>query len=113
MYVICLSFYGEDVKKPDSVQETLKMCDKVFFPNIHVLLKIACTIPVSSNPCERSNSALRRLHHYTRTSKTEDRLTNLALLHIHREAAIDYEEAIDVFAKKHPRRMELDSIIKD
>ena len=89
------------------------MCDKNFFPNIHTLLRIACTIPVSSNPCERSNSALRRLHHYTRTSMSENRLTNLALIHIHREVQINYEQAIDVFAKKHPRRMELESLMKD
>ena len=113
MKLFYFRFYAKGAKKPDCVQQTLKMCDAVFFPNIHALLRIACTIPVSSNPCERSNSALRRLHHYTRTSMSENRLTNLAIIHTHRDVEIDYEEAIDVFAKRHPRRMELDSIIKD
>ena len=29
-------------------------CDSRFFPNVHILLKIACTIPVSSNPWRRA-----------------------------------------------------------
>ena len=43
----------------------------------------------------------------------EERLTNLALLHIHYDAKIDLEEVVDLFVKKHPRRMELDSILKE
>ena len=35
---------------PDTCASALKECDKIMFPNIHTLLKIACTIPVSS--CE-------------------------------------------------------------
>ena len=104
---------NDDLPKPDTVLDTLKECDSRFFPNVHTLLKIACTIPVSSNPCERSNSALRRLHHYTTTTMGEERLTNLALLHIHYDAKIDLEEVVDLFVKKHPRRMELDSILKE
>ena len=44
---------------------------------------------------------------------TENRLTNLALLHIHSDIEINYQEAIDVFAKKHPRRMELENLMQD
>ena len=32
------------------------------FPNVSVLLKIACSLPVFSCDCERSASVLRRLH---------------------------------------------------
>lgn len=44
---------------PDTCASALKQCDKIMFPNIHTLLKIACTIPVSSCECERGGSTLR------------------------------------------------------
>ena len=106
-------FSKDDSEKPETVRDALKLCDIRFFPNINALLRLACTIPVSSNPCERSNSALRRLHHYTRTTMGEERLTNLALLHIHYDVKIDLDDVTELFIKKHPRRMELDSILKE
>lgn len=43
-------------------------CDPTIFPNISVLLQIACTLPVTSCECERSASALRRLNKYMQAS---------------------------------------------
>ena len=43
----------------------------------------------------------------------EERLTNLALLHIYYDVKIDLDDVTDLFIKKHPRRMELDSILKE
>ena len=43
----------------------------------------------------------------------EERLTNLALLHIHYDVKIDLDDVTELFIKKHPRRMELDSILKE
>ena len=42
--------------KPSSAGEAIKECDKDMFPNIFVLLHIACTIPVTFCECERSAS---------------------------------------------------------
>ena len=53
------------------------------YPNLYVLLKICCTIPATSCECERSASALRRLHTFNRASMTQERLSSLALMHIH------------------------------
>ena len=33
--------------KPSTLQKTLQECSKDYFPNIHVLLRIACTLPCS------------------------------------------------------------------
>ena len=41
-----------------------------------------------------------------------DRQANLALIHIHYEQKIDLNEVVDTFAKLHPRRLQLQSIIK-
>ena len=47
--------------RPDTLAKTMKECDQQRFPNLIVLLRIACTLPVTSCECERSASALRRL----------------------------------------------------
>ena len=47
----------EDVPKSQrgsTLAIAIKECDEDSFPNIFVLLKIACTLPVTSCECERS-----------------------------------------------------------
>ena len=99
--------------KPSSCANTIKECDKIFFPNIFTLLKIACTIPVTSCECERNASSLRRLHTFIHTSMTEERLTDLALMHIHYEHKIDLDRVVDMFAEIHPRRLQFSSLLLD
>ena len=98
--------------RPDTLGKAMKECDQQRFPNLHVLLRIACTLPVTSRECERSASALRRLMNYMRLSMGAERQANLALIHIHYEQKIDLDEVVDIFAKLHPRRLQLQSIIK-
>ncbi|XP_006812758.1 52 kDa repressor of the inhibitor of the protein kinase-like [Saccoglossus kowalevskii] len=69
------------------------------------------TIPVTSCECERSFSALRRLNTYNRSCMGQERLTSLALLHIHYDKEIDIDCVVDTFAKLHPRRMGLQSVL--
>ena len=38
------------------------------------------------------------------------RLSNLALLHIHYDAPVDLDKVVDIYAKLHPRRLELNSV---
>ena len=42
----------------------------------------------------------------------QDRLTSLALMHIHYDKNIILEEAVDNFAKMHPRKLEFQCILK-
>ena len=35
----------------------------------------------------------------------QDRLTGLALMHIHYTTQIDLDDVINIFARQHPRRM--------
>ena len=99
--------------RPSSPAQSIKDCDQDLYPNIYILLQIACTVPVSSCECERSASALRRLDTYMRASMGKSRLSSLALLHIHYDMPIDLDEVVHVvrYAQLHPRRMELNSLI--
>ena len=45
-------------ERPASPATSIKDCDQAMFPNISVLLQLACTIPVISCECERSASVL-------------------------------------------------------
>ena len=97
--------------RPASPAEAIKECDCVLPPNIRVLLQIACTIPVTSCECERSASVLRLLNNYMRASMGQSRLSYLALLHIHYDTLVDLDVVVDCYARLHPRRLALDSLL--
>ena len=98
-------------ERPSTPSGALKECNPTYFPNIGTLLKLICTLPVTSCECERSASTLRRLHTYLRASMSQQRLTSLALMHIHYDHNINFDEVVDIYAHLHPRRLELDSLI--
>lgn len=93
--------------RPDSCRRALLACDPSRFPNVAVLLRIACTLAVTSCECERSNSVLRRLNNYMRSTMDQQRLSALALMHIHYSFSIDVNEVVDRFCRLHPRKMEV------
>ena len=98
-------------KLPNSPSEAIKVCDAQLYPNIRILLQIACTLPVTSCECERSASVLRRLKNYMRATMGNERLANLALLHTHYDQHIDTERVIDIYAQMHSRRIELETLL--
>ena len=55
---------------------------KAAFPVLVRVLQISMTISVSSAKCERSFSTLKRIKTYLRSSMSEQRLTDLAVLSI-------------------------------
>ena len=89
----------------------IKNCDVILLPNVFTLLKIAYTLPVTSCECERSASTLRQLNTFMRSSMGEQQLSSLALIHTHYERLIDLDQAVELFAALHPRRVELGSML--
>jgi len=75
-----------DEVEPLKLNEVLKfMISRVMvssYPNSYTLYKIFYTLPVSSATAERSFSRLKLLKTYIRSTMTEDRLSNLAILSI-------------------------------
>ena len=95
---------------PSTFVEALKECDKDLYPNIFTLLQIGATLPVTSCQCERSASSLRRLHNYLRCSMTQERLSSLALMHIHYNFKVDLQKVVSIFANSNARKLELGSL---
>lgn len=57
--------------KPSNGIDALKLCSPMIFPNIHMLLKILCTLPVSTATPERMFSNLKRVKSYLRNTMKE------------------------------------------
>ena len=68
---------------PDTPTKCLVHAAESLFPNVHRLLRLVCTFPVTSCECECSVSVLRRLKSYLRSTMGQTRLTGLALLHVY------------------------------
>lgn len=56
---------------PKTGINALTECNKEIYPNIYLLLKILCTLPVSTTTPERMFSALKRVKTYLRNTMTE------------------------------------------
>ena len=83
-------------ERPSSLAQATKVCDPNYFPNVRLLLQIACTLPVTSCECEWNASVLRRLHNYMRASVGTEILSSLALLHVHYNTTVDLDEAVNI-----------------
>ena len=96
----------DDADLPTSAVQTLAVCDREFFPNIHTLIRILfSTLPITSAECECSFSTLRRLKTYLRSTMWSERESGLALMNINYHRDINIEEVINTFAQRQPRRL--------
>lgn len=87
-------------KIPINVMTALKVCQFYLFPNMHILLKILCTIPFTTATVERSFPTLRRLKTYIRNQYGNASLTGLALMTIHWNIKLNINEIVSNFMKK-------------
>ena len=79
---------------PTSLCETLDALNPVLYPSVDTILCIMLTMPVTSATTERSFSVLRRLKTYVRSTMNNDRLSSLALMHIHRDFSVDLDKVM-------------------
>ena len=77
-------------------------------PELSKALQILSVIPATSCSAERSFSSLRKLKTYLRSTMGQERLSNLALLHIEREyvdkVIEDMEDIINTFGERNGRQ---------
>jgi len=77
--------------RPSTLERALSVCDKNFFPNMHVLLKIACTLPVASCENERVNSTLANVKTGT---MGQEQLSSL-IMNVHNDMPISFDDIVD------------------
>ncbi len=58
---------------------------KDMLSSVHKLLRLMCTIPITSATSERTFSTMKRINTYLRSSMTEKCLNNCLLLNAHKE----------------------------
>ena len=102
--------HAQELNTPEKV---LAHTDYDYFPNIHTLLVIMATLPVTSCECERSISMLKLVKTALRSSMTENRLNDLAMLLYHRDIPVTAEEVVQEFVCRHPRRLLMENPFTD
>ncbi|XP_050547253.1 uncharacterized protein LOC126908954 [Daktulosphaira vitifoliae] len=78
------------------------------FPNISIELRILLTLPITTASAERSFSKLKIIKNYLRTSMTQNRLSDLAIISIERDLCenLDYNDIIEKFAEIKARKID-------
>lgn len=90
-------------QRPANALDTLTVCDSLCFPNIHTLLRLFATLPVTTASSERTFSTLRRLLTYLRSTMGQERLNGLTHLTANRDINIDIDSVINELSKKKRR----------
>jgi hypothetical protein len=97
----------KDVTSIQTVLEVMKE-KKLYktFSELHQLLKLYLTVPLSNATAERSFSALRRVKTYLRSSLTQEHLNHFLILNAHREILdrVDMEKIALSVMKVNERR---------
>ena len=98
---------------PYNFVQALAACDADSYRNIHCLLLIGCTLPITSAEAERTFSLLRRIKTYTRSSLTEEHFSDMAVIAMHYQERIPVEDILKAFIQQHPRRIFQKSVLED
>lgn len=91
---------------PATAKETLQSGFLGFYPNIQQMLSLYLTLPVTTCSCERSFSSLWRLKTWLRSTMGDERLSGLALMHVHQNnIAIDPKRVLHRWDASGHRRI--------
>jgi hypothetical protein len=105
---------------PMILVDVFQACSSLQFPNIHVLLYIALTLPITSYESEWSFSQLKLIKTTLRSTMSEGRLSGLSLMKINLQKCNEMTQSqtkmnklVDLYAQTHSRRMKLSFTIAD
>ncbi|GBO15985.1 hypothetical protein AVEN_19287-1 [Araneus ventricosus] len=90
------------VREPEATAESLKECDRAFFPTVEIL-QIFGTIPVTTSTAKKSFFCIKAAQDLF--TKQETGLQWLVLVIIHKDRKVNAEDMIDIFCKKKSRRL--------
>jgi len=97
--------YPTDQIGPSHLCETLELANKKLYPHLYCILKNYIAIPPSTTTAERSFSVLKRVKTYLRATMSQERLSALALLHIHRDIQLQLDAVVDTFNNTRQRKL--------
>lgn len=98
----------DKITKPvELLKFIIEFGDENVFPNLQIALKILLTIAVSIASCERSFSKLKLIKTYLRSTMSQSRVSDLAILSVEREQTekTDFNKVIDKFASVKARKI--------
>ena len=100
-------FIPRESMGPVEILKFLKRHD--CFPNTTIAYRVLLTIPVTVASAERSFSKLKLLKSYLRSTMTQERLNDLAMIALESDILekIDYESIIENFISRNTKRMML------
>ncbi|KAL9308268.1 putative HAT dimerization domain, ribonuclease H-like superfamily [Arabidopsis thaliana] len=98
----------KEVRRPIEVLDFLQKVEGCY-PNSWIAYRVLLTIPVSVASAERSFSKLKLIKSYLRSSMSQERLSDLAILSIERALVreVDFERLANDFVGKKGRRITL------
>lgn len=95
------------IPSPITLEKLTNEVRKDQYPNFYRLLQLALTLPVSSAASERSFSVMRRIRNWLRSAMSQDRFSDLSILHIENDltANLSGEKIVDIYANRKKRRI--------
>ena len=95
----------EDTNKTLNLQDFLGLLSDSpkAFRNLIRCMQIALTVPVTSASCERSFSAMKFIKNYLRNKMSDERLSNLTLLYVHKLRKLDPYKIAKIFSRQSVR----------
>ena len=108
-----------DANPPRKLVDAYKACSFLQFSNLHTLLQISLTLPITSCKSQQSFSQLKLVKTACRSTMTGTRPTGLALMKINHNfcnkllTPTKMQELVDSFIQLHPRRMTLSFLLSD
>ena len=102
--------WANEKDKLVNVRDTLKrlsshgLSEKLYH-NIAVILRVLLTISATSASVECPNFALKFVNNVYRSKMSKDQLNSLILMYVHKDIRLDYNDIIDMYARRNPSRM--------
>ena len=83
-----------DNENPRTLVETLDHANPQLYPGIYVALVTLLSYPLSTCAAERSFSGMKRLKTPLQSTMSEEKLSFLAILHIHKHKNVDIDNVV-------------------
>jgi len=106
-----LCLHSEIIDKGTSPLRALQkiICNSIgdVYPNVAIALRIMLTLPVTTATAEISFSKLKLVKNYLRTTLSQEKTTNLAIISIEHAIVdgLDFDDVIDTFADLKSRKI--------